>query len=592
MPIHAPTPSASGIVRTETENALAHAGISAVELGRVSAAGRTHVALLVDDDDADAAKAATRGLPGLVARIFTVNGRKAGAYRLADPRYRAITLAVFPFDLAEGLLSLSAQSGGLDAECRYRVAVYVATYFGSCARMLGLEAAQDEGHLPRLAQAAGLDPAQCSDRLCVEGYLASVGWRPPGDMLERLGLTDPWLRDELLPSLLDHHEVAPGLALFFCRARAVQAGYLDTIRKAVEETGFEILHSIPLTDEATDLVRKSTRGGNWGAGPLPENGGPPVHLMFAVDVFPYKPPAAIRAVHPFLDNGRTLAAKMTARDAVWVTMPARQRFNPLHSADTSAEVLRIAELVLPADQISDLGHRFASRMDMVAAARGDGDLLDGSNPVAAHLRLGGDGGRRLRKIYRPQFASAAAAVARVQDDLAVTWPEFPFVTEQGKSHLDFAALGEGAVPLDKLAGALPLPAVLRLREMLRATAAAGVLPVGWAPGQGVFFTPSDGALYLPGFDRIRHVTAGATLEDLVPGGGADLAGSRAYRALWSPVLGLPRGLFVRGTPSMMRAYRTMVYPCRRGGQWAVRYLGRVKPGLRRGLRPLVRALRR
>ena len=544
--------------RTPVEERLHRAGIASVEVGRWRAADGDHVALLTADRDAVAARAAARAIAGTRVHVLTTSGSRSGSFRLDNPQYSSITIAIFPFDLAGALLDRSSQDGGLGALDRFHIAAYVAAYFRSCERLVGLE--DGPGHVPleRLAQAADVDPAICRDRAAIDAHLAGIGWRPSIDMLERLSLADVWIERDLLPGLIGDQQVEPGLAIFFCRTMAVELGFTPVMRTAIEDAGFEILKSLPLDARLINEIRSATRGGNWGAGPFPKGGGPPVHLLFAIDVFPSSPDPLLLRQHPFLDNSRTLEAKFAARDAVFRALPKAERFNPLHSSDNSTEAMRIASGVLSAADLAEVSEVFAVRMAEIAARRGSAEPLAGRKRTAAHFWVGQGADRRLRKIYRPQYAEDVERAVDLQSTLAGHWPEFPAVAARGAGYVDFDLNADAFAPLAEHSLPARVSTVLRLRKILRAVARTGYQPERWDLDHGLFFSAARAEIRIPLIDRVTRTEKPRRLSDIVP---RDRHSSSLddYRVSWHPIIGLPRWVFLNGGPVTMYLYRSLFF---------------------------------
>lgn len=566
--------------QTDVEKLLASAGITAVSLGSALESGHRHTAVLVADEDIEAARRlARRG--GERIHFFSGSGRKGGAYRLDNPTYRAITMAVFPLCISSALLEEAKVDGGVRAETRHRLALYVKAYFTSNARLMGLSGADTvDVETAEASYSDALTLGLDEDRFALHTLLASVGWQPPVDMLERLGLADPWIATDLLPELMEHLDVAPGLAAFFCRAHAVDLGFLDTISRALEEKGFQILSSLPVEGEIALKLRDSTRGGNWGSGPYAVNGGAPKHMIFAVDVFPVAPAEALLGQHPFLDNENTLTAKLFARDAILAHVTPDEHFNPLHSSDNSSEALRLAELVLPQEAFDSLSETFASTRRQVDELTGARTMIWRDAPVAATFSTEVPEGVRFRKIFRPQYSSLVGPVSALHETLSADWPEVPKVFEQGDGWIDFEIPDTSFAPLGPLGQRPSLSALLRLRRVLHEVQDAGFVAVDWDPARNLCVSRNDADAILIGFDTVRHATqpdVGQTHETQLPhaGGGQDAAS-------WVPLLGVSKQVLLSDGTAGLFLSRNLLSP-------ALRVWGSMKePWVR--LRPKARAV--
>ncbi|WP_127112615.1 hypothetical protein [Shimia sediminis] len=545
---------------TYLEDKLAASGIASVTFGAVILNGRDHVAILVDDDDAEAAKLVARKSGASKVHFLTSSGRKGGSFRLEDPRYHAISMAVLPVRIAQELLKHAGDNGGVNALMRHQLAIYVKTYFGSVARLVGLSVEScDEREITNSDDNVGLVPSLGTDRTSQDRYLASIGWQPPVDMLERLGLTDPWIAEELLPSLTQYRDVPPGLAVFFCRKHAIELGFFETIRNSIEAKGYKILFSTPLEGEIARKLRDSTRGGNWGAGPFPVSGGPPVHLIFAVDVFPVKPARSLLGQHPFLDNETSLSTKNFARDNVLSTLPSSQHFNPLHSSDNSAEALHLAEMVLPKNEFKSLSDEFFSSSGRASELIGDGRLLWNTTPISASFWVEEQGEVRLRKVFRPQFAECLDNVARLHEALSDDWPEIPAVIDQQDGYLDLAVSDISMEPLGSATELPRLATILRLRKVLKAVKSAGFAPVAWNPECDICLSSEHAGSMIVGFDKLE-TSESEQIIGTTPSSLHRQALQQSYNTQWTKQLGVPKIIVVNGHTATIAMFRIVISP--------------------------------
>lgn len=555
---------ADGLVnatRTDAEAQLQSKGIASVELGAAYQGGYTHIALLVADEDVHAARKALKRLEQGRAHLFSPSGAEGASFRLDQPDYRQVTLAVLPIALAEDLLAKSRAGPGLEPMERVRLAAYVRTYFGSTARLIGLKGSATEADRlddpEAIAEIASLD---MSNRTELDRQLKEWGWRPSDDMLERLSLADSWIREELLAHSSESSKAPPGLSVFFIRARAVEMKFLDPMREALEAAGFEILRSVPLEGALAEQIEKATRGGNWGAGPFPLSGGPPVHVFIAVDVFPRVPSLGTQRKHPLLDNQRTLDAKLAAREAVFRDIPKSKRFNPLHSTDTSGEALRVIGQICPEADREDVRTQFKARLKAVDdCAQGD-TRLPGEDTIAAMVSADTPAGPRLRKIFRAQCAEQIPAIADMHDQLAPQMPEFPPILERGDRFLDMSAPGAAFLPVGLQGRPIPVKSVLRLRSLLEQAAKSGARPVGFDPRDGVLISSDTSEIFVPPFDRLDANGAARPLTAIVPGNAGP---GLSYKTAWYPVLGVPRQVFLSGNTPTVTLFNRVVYPAER-----------------------------
>ena len=95
------------------------------------------------------------------------------------------------------------------------------------------------------------------------------------------------------------------------------------------------------------IVARSVRGGNWGPGPWPLSGGPPVAALVAYDPQPVPPTRRQKKRFPYLGNARLLV-KEQIRDAFNNDVSAERHCNVIHSSDNGREALDYLRIVAPA----------------------------------------------------------------------------------------------------------------------------------------------------------------------------------------------------------------------------------------------------
>ena len=547
---------------TDLEEHLRARGIPALELGRIRASGGIHAALLVPDD-ARLGRGWLRsaGLAG--AHLFSPSGGTGRSFRLTGAESE-VTLSLFPVDLAEDLLARVDKLDGLD---RFRIAAYIQAYFGSPARIMGLDTADDHEALTAIALEAGYDVSIFRNRSALDAELVKAGWQPTHDMLDRLGIADAWLHAHLLEADAAEQAQPPGVAVYFIRQRAMSLGLVEMARAAIQASGFEILSELSLSPDQTEDLRRSTRGGNWRKGPFPVSGGPPAYLFFVLDVFPHPPDAKTRLRHPLLDNLRTLACKERIRAAILKGVPDSRAFNPVHSTDTSAEAVKIASMIFCQEACLELQQTVKDRMALVAGHTDGGVCVEPAANNFVYIRRG----TVLRKLYRPHLAGKADAALALHGALETQDGGLGRVldgsTETG--HLDFAAPGEDFRPLAACPLPIDLQAVEQLSDILK-----GAETAGWRIDESSLF---DSLWY--SVERSKLVVLGAEGER---GEGALFGGMPAGR--WQAVLGLPRSVFLNGSPLRRRLWRRLIHPAASGVGWLKRKSRRMLSSLKRLLR--------
>jgi nucleoside diphosphate kinase len=195
----------------------------------------------------------------------------------------------------------------------------------------------------QLAQRLGIDvPITLED---LDAYLDSQGWRPPHDMLVRLSRRNRWVRS-LLSHPTEHRTAEDRLAVFLIREEALRRGGVGRAARLIEEQGFRILATRSFDQRTATTIARSVRGGNWGRGPWPISGGPPVAAVIVYDPAPLAVTRAQRRRFPFLANGRLLC-KEQIRDAFNDGVPEEQHCNVVHSSDNGREALDYLRIVAP-----------------------------------------------------------------------------------------------------------------------------------------------------------------------------------------------------------------------------------------------------
>lgn len=196
----------------------------------------------------------------------------------------------------------------------------------------------------------------------LDAYLDSQGWRPPHDMLVRLARRNRWVR-----SLLRQPERKPAtddrLAVFLIRQEALRRGGVERAAQLIAACGFQIIATRRFNTQVVPTIARSVRGGNWGRGPWPISGGPPVAAIVAFDPAPMTPTRQQKRRFPFLANVRLLR-KEQFRDAFNEGYPDDQHCNVVHSSDNGREALDYLRIIMP-DAIDDI----LARADSLRTAR-------------------------------------------------------------------------------------------------------------------------------------------------------------------------------------------------------------------------------
>jgi hypothetical protein len=185
----------------------------------------------------------------------------------------------------------------------------------------------------------------------LDSLLDATGWRPPHDMLVRLSRHNRWiaalLRQERRSSHADDR-----LAIFLIREVALRRGGVERAEKLIDERGFKIVTVTRFDPQLAATVARTIRGGNWGRGPWPISGGPPVAAIIAYDPAPITPNRRQRRRFPFVANARLLC-KEELREQFNAGLPAEQHCNVIHSSDNGREAADYLRVIMP-DRVDEI----------------------------------------------------------------------------------------------------------------------------------------------------------------------------------------------------------------------------------------------
>lgn len=318
--------------------------------------------LLVDDAALEPLRTTLDDGPGIqLVDLYSVTGLPGADFR---------NMPYFPPYLAEELLDRSVIRRGL---CRvpaprehFLSLAYHALYHKG--RESGIpsksdwrprRASTDHDYvsvLSRLAQDLGIAVEMTLEGLddCVDAY----GWRPPHDMLIRLSRRNRWVRS-LLQQPHGTSNVDDRVAVFLLREEGLRRGGVERAVQLIEQRGFKIvaIHSFDERKKAT--LARSLRGGNWGRGPWPISGGPPVAAIVTYDAAPITPNRRDKKRFPFIANARLLC-KEQIRDAFNAGVASDHHCNVIHSSDNGREAFDYLRIIMP-DGVDNVLNGIASQ---------------------------------------------------------------------------------------------------------------------------------------------------------------------------------------------------------------------------------------
>jgi hypothetical protein len=183
-------------------------------------------------------------------------------------------------------------------------------------------------------------------------------------MLIRLAKRNRWLRNRLRETEKSS-SADDRLAVFLLREAALARGGVSRAEQLIESLGFQILATRTFDKCRLATLARSLRGGNWGQGPWPISGGPPVAAIVAYDPAPIAPSRRDRKRFPFIANARLLS-KEKLRDAFNEGFGKDQHCNVIHSSDNGREAMDYLRIIMP-DAIDDVLRRTSPAAALRAA---------------------------------------------------------------------------------------------------------------------------------------------------------------------------------------------------------------------------------
>jgi hypothetical protein len=451
--------------------------------------------LLVDDEHVERVADLKEIADGLAVRLYTTGGCGGAYYRAPraedHPRNH---IAVFPPYLgkeiiegarpgADGLRVLAPRESFLT--CAFRAAYMEPESWTPGApggedyrRELKTRAAAAEIRLP--------DPLTPAD---LDEILASEGWRPPIDLLEKAGREwAPWIRTSF-PDLFNHDGEAPGLAVFFIREEPLRSGLLPEILETLTEKGCEPLRVIELDESQRERAARSFRGGNWGRITYPASGGRPACIVVAYDLLPRPISDKYRDTYPACDNQKVVTAKKVARNLINSRLPADQRYNGVHSTDNCRQAWAAVRILLPGEERA-LRAEIEQRRRDFATAGGLRELTRIGCRSKVEL-IDWNGTPAVRKTFRPSTLRYMQREIEVMEKLGPVLPEFPSLLDRGPNYIVMTYVGEDSLGLQKsLRRPMPFWAVRELSRIMKSIIAHGFDPIDLRPDLNVLFTPS------------------------------------------------------------------------------------------------------
>jgi hypothetical protein len=481
--------------------------------------------LLVDDAGLDdLADLVTTWPAGAEIKLYSAAGRPGFTFRpppLADGTPQS-GMALLPPHLAEQLLNRAVASHGgsrvLGADDAFLTFAYRAAYLERDCWTFDEPTAEWQAvpawdaELRRRAAAAGVDLPGPVTALQLDRLLETRGWRPALDLLERTAPWMVWIKGVLPDDAAITGEPA-GLTVFFLRQRAVEAGFRQLLLDSVQDNGFEPLLVLDLDPTQREQAALAFRGGNWGAGPFKVSGGPPAVLAITLDLLPLPLQDDQRALYPGCDNLKIVKAKIAARDLINARLGSAERYNALHSTDSSPQAWRVVRQLCP-EREQDL-RRHAEQMRREFATDGAIKDLSRHGRRAKVELIEFEGELAVRKTFRSTALRFMDREIEVMTALAPLRPEIPRLLGRGQNHIIIEYVGEGEhLPVQNKRGRpnpLPLAEVRRLAGFLKTCFAQGFDPLDLRAPGNISFTPSG--MKVIDYELWRRCDPGVRPED-------------------------------------------------------------------------------
>ncbi len=310
--------------------------------------------LLVDDDDFEKMLAVLDEGPGIQpCDVYTVTGLPGSDYYC-----KSVTQNVpyYPPRLSEAILRSARPYKGIcrvpSVEHHFLSLAYHAVYHKGPRSGLPSTTGKSRPNrrpahdyasvLGALARKLGIDVRITLEDL--DEHLESQGWRPPRDMLARLGPRAPWIRRLVRQTACGPEDRR--LSVFILRQEGLNRGGLASLAAMLEHHGFEIVTTKILTPRESRYAAGLVRGGNWGRGPYRVSGGPPAAAVVTYDTEPLPMSFSRKRRFPEMTNARLLA-KRNIRDAFNREHPDREPCNVVHSSDNGHEALDYIQILMP-----------------------------------------------------------------------------------------------------------------------------------------------------------------------------------------------------------------------------------------------------
>lgn len=176
--------------------------------------------------------------------------------------------------------------------------------------------------------------------------LGEAGWAPATDTIRKLPEENAsWLKETIIRSS-DDFEKSGEVMVFVIRDWAYKRGLTGFIINWLEKSGLNLVKAIELNREQKRQASQRLRGGNWGQGPWPVNGGDPAVLLVMYDYHPKPLKEKFKKKYPHVSNEHYLFKEEVRRE-INSNLEAEEKTNPIHSSDDEIEALDYINMVVP-----------------------------------------------------------------------------------------------------------------------------------------------------------------------------------------------------------------------------------------------------
>lgn len=396
----------------------------------------------------------------------------------------------------------------------------------------------------------------------MDTVLDEQGWRPPLDTLRRLADGNSWVQRRFFPTPDEQPAELPEPTVFFIRERTLSVLDRAEILGVIESLEFDVLAVRELSDAAREFATELVRGGNWGRGPFPVSGGPPVLVIVAAHYGPRRPNRALLARYPRLTNGDVLQVKVALRELIEARVGAAESFNPVHSSDDEFETWEYLDIALP-DTVEALRDEVRRRREDYRTPVPVVEVLSQGRRAKVEVVEREHGLRVLRKTFAPHGLRHLEREITTMRELGPVVRAVPALLDTGENWFETELFTNALAELpDRPDGQLvPLRVAQGMVQVLREVHAQGFDLVDAKPQN--FLLEPDGELRLVDFEFSHRyhgeVPAFAEIYSFV-GPPQDFAGDLpfgelSYESRWQPFLGLPRDSLLHDPPWRQRLHR-------------------------------------